>query len=130
PEKPNNEQIDGLVRLNEFRAMLGLPPCEIDLEATLACRDHALFLQQNPDHWTWPEAHEEDPAKPGFTIRGMRAGLRSVIIIGQNEFQKIQAEDSIDGWMGTPYHRFPLLEPNIRRIGFAAEGNVVVLDMG
>lgn len=129
PEKPNDDQIKGLTRLNEFRALIDLPPCEIDLEATLACRDHALFLQQNPDHWKWPEAHEEDPAKPGYTTRGMRAGLRSVIVLSPSG-DDIDPADSLDGWLGTVYHRFPLLEPNIRRIGFAAEGNVVVLDMG
>lgn len=129
PEKPNDDQIKGLMRLNEFRALIGLPMCEIDLEATLACRDHALFLQQNPDHWVWPEAHEEDPAKPGYSTRGMRAGLRSVIVISPDG-DDIDPADSLDGWLGTVYHRFPLLEPNIRRIGFAAEGNVVVLDMG
>lgn len=130
PQKPNKEQLDGLRRLNEFRAMLDLPTCEIDLEATLGCTNHALFLKGNPDHWEWPEAHEEDPAKEGFTIPGMRAGIRSVIVIAQDPNHTIQAEDSVDGWMGTVYHRFPLLEPNIRRIGFAAEQNVVVLDMG
>jgi hypothetical protein len=129
PEKPNEDQIKGLERLNEFRSLLQLPDCELDLESTVACRDHALFLQQNPDHWVWPEAHEEDPAKPGFTVRGMRAGLNSVIVISPNGGH-IDPSDSLDGWVGTVYHRFPLLEPNIHRIGFAAEGNVVVLDMG
>ncbi|MBI5852627.1 MAG: hypothetical protein HZB39_16565 [Planctomycetes bacterium] len=129
PEKPNDDQIKGLMRLNEFRDLLDLPDCEIDLESTVACRDHALFLLQNPDHWQWPEAHEEDPAKAGFTVRGMRAGLNSVIVISPSGGH-IDPADSLDGWIGTVYHRFPLLEPNIKRIGFAAEGAVVVLDMG
>ncbi|MFO1053132.1 MAG: hypothetical protein U1F36_13040 [Planctomycetota bacterium] len=129
PEKPNADQIKGIERLNDFRSLIELPECEIDLESTLACRDHALFLKQNPDHWKWPEAHEEDPAKPGFTTRGMRAGMHSVIVISPNGGH-IDPADSLDGWLGTVYHRFPLLEPNIRRIGFAAEDNVVVLDMG
>jgi hypothetical protein len=128
PEAPGKDQLRALERMNEFRAILDLPPCEIDLEATLACREHALFLRQNPDHWKWPEAHEEDPAKPGFSTRGMRAGLQSVIILSPDG--KLDAAESLDGWMGTPYHRFPLLEPNIRRIGFALEDNVAVLDMG
>lgn len=130
PEKPNRDQIAGLERLNEFRSLLGLSSAELDLEATIACKAHALFLQQNEDHWKWPEAHEEDPAKPGFTTRGMRAGLNSVIVIGNDPSSRIDPEDSLDQWIGTVYHRFPLLEGNVRRIGFAAEGNVVVLDMG
>jgi tetratricopeptide (TPR) repeat protein len=129
PEAPNRDQLRALERLNEFRALAGLPPCEIDLEATEACKKHALFLQQNPEtHWTWPEAHEEDPSLPGFTTPGQRAGMRSVIIT--SERGTIDAADSLDGWIGTVYHRFPLFEPNIRRIGFGHVGNVVVLDMG
>ncbi len=128
PEAPSKDQLRALDRLNEFRAILGMPPCEIDLEATLACRDHALFLQQNPEFWKWPDAHEEDPAKPGFSMRGMRAGMQSVILLSPSGH--IDAAESLDGWMGTPYHRFPLIEPNIRRIGFALEKNVAVLDMG
>ena len=31
------------------------------------------------------------------------------------------ARDSVDGWVGTPYHRFPLLEHNIRRFGLLDE---------
>ena len=125
PETPNKEQLAGLERLNELRAAAGLPPCELDQEATQACIEHARFLLRYPDHWTWPEAHEQDPAKEGFTPRGMRAGMRSVIVIHADDAAK-----SIDSWFGTVYHRFPLLEQDILRIGFAFEGDMCVLDMG
>jgi hypothetical protein len=55
----------------------------------------------------------------------MRCGLRSVIVIHARE-----AAGSVDSWFGTVYHRFPLLAENIRRIGFAFEGDMCVLDMG
>ena len=125
PETPNKEQLAGLRRLNELRAAAGLPPCELDQEATQACVEHARFLLRHPDHWTWPEAHEQDPAKEGFTPRGMRAGMRSVIVIHADDAAK-----SVDSWFGTVYHRFPLLEQEIGRIGFAFEGDMCVLDMG
>ena len=51
-------------------------------------------------------------------------------VIGQDPGRTLDPTDSIDQWIGTVYHRFPLLEPRIRRIGFAVEGNVCVLDMG
>ncbi|MHC4852524.1 MAG: CAP domain-containing protein [Planctomycetota bacterium] len=129
PPIPNPEQIAGLRRLNEFREMAGLPKCELDLEATMACVEHAKFLARHKEHHVWPEAHEQDPAKEGFTPRGMRAGMRSVIVIHARE-----AAHSVDSWIGTVYHRFPLLQENIKRIGFAfetgAEGGMCVLDMG
>ena len=125
PAVPNPEQVAGLRRLNELRAQLGLPACELDLEATQACVEHARYLLKYPDHWKWPEAHEQNPARAGFTPRGMRAGLRSVIVIHARDAAK-----SVDRWFGTVYHRFPLLAENIRRIGFAFEGDMCVLDMG
>lgn len=132
PPVPNPEQIAGLRRLNEFREMAGLPTCELDLEATMACVEHAKFLAMHKEHHVWPEAHEQDPAKEGFTPRGMRAGMRSVIVIYSEGGGS--AADSVDGWIGTVYHRFPLLQENIKRIGFAyesgKEGEMCVLDMG
>lgn len=158
PEFPNDDELDALGRLDEVRAAasfvsvfdsgseaektstknrsrsgweFGLPNCELDSEATAACSDHAKFLTLHKDHWKWPEAHEEDPAKEGFTPKGMRAGLRSVIVMSEGQ---LDSKDSVDQWIGTVYHRFPLLEYNIKRFGVAhesgPEGEVVVLDMG
>ncbi|MHC4077586.1 MAG: CAP domain-containing protein [Planctomycetota bacterium] len=164
PEFPNKDELLGLDRLNAVRRAVTcwkaetgekarpkkagrgtattnnvpegqwnrcLPECELDSEATAACKDHAKFFGKHEEHWKWPEAHEEDPAKEGFTPRGMRAGLRSVIIWSNGA---LDAKRSIDGWIGTVYHRFPLLEYNIKRFGLAYDASgkceVVVLDMG
>ncbi len=148
PEQPNDEELDGLTRLNKLRELAksvpfigekgttegfkSLPPCDLDAEASMACQKHAEFVGEHPEHHKWPEAHEEDPAKEGFTPQGMRAGLRSVIIFSTGG--TLEAEHSIDQWIGTVYHRFPLLQYNINRIGFAyaegSEADVIVLDMG
>lgn len=147
PEQPNDEELEGLARLNALRALAkspadpdskrtgeppGLPRCDLDAEASMACEGHAKFLGLHTEHHKWPEAHEEDPAKEGFTPAGMRAGLRSVIVFTAGG--TLEAADSIDQWIGTVYHRFPLLKYNIDRIGFAyadgPEAEVIVLDMG
>lgn len=147
PERPNDEEIEGLARLNALRKLAtapidpnsrrtgappGLPLCDLDAEASMACEKHAVFLGMHEEHHKWPEAHEEDPAKEGFSPAGMRAGLRSVIVWTKGG--QLDAADSIDMWIGTVYHRFPLLQYNIDRIGFAydegPEADVIVLDMG
>ncbi|HZN37431.1 MAG TPA: CAP domain-containing protein [Planctomycetota bacterium] len=156
PERPSKEELAVVDRLNAVRAELlayswppppqgetkvdvttgtwfGMPPCELDAEASLGCEDHAKFCAKYPDpHLTWPKAHEEDPAKPEFSRRGQLAS--SGVIISVNALGGVDfARDSIDGWIGTPYHRFPLLEHNIKRFGYAYifENNytVGVLDM-
>lgn len=152
PERPSKEEVAVLDRLNQVRAQdlafswpkdespttgtfAGLPPCELDAEASMACEAHAHFLTMHPkEHLKWPEAHEENPALEGFTPRGMRAGMSSVIIHREGNGGVEFAKDSVDGWIGTPYHRFPLLEQNIRRFGYSyvyENGlSVAVLDMG
>ncbi|MEC7583488.1 MAG: CAP domain-containing protein, partial [Planctomycetota bacterium] len=156
PEKPNNEELAVLERLNEVRGtalayslplvegdmidmssgtMGPLPPCQLDAEASLACEAHSQYLTMHTDtHLRWPEAHEEDPAHPEFTPRGMRAAMRSVIVFLNADGGVSFARGSVDGWRGTPYHRFPLLEHNINRFGYSYVYNngwsVATLDMG
>lgn len=152
PERPSKEELAVLDRLNAVRAtplaytwgegqqpedgtFAGLPPCELDAEASIACEDHARFLTKWPaEHLKWPEAHEENPALEGFSPRGQRAAMGSVIIHRQGQAGIEFARDSIDGWLGTPYHRFPLLEHNIKRFGYSFlyenDISVAVLDMG
>ncbi|HLQ38009.1 MAG TPA: CAP domain-containing protein, partial [Planctomycetota bacterium] len=151
PELPNKEELAALERLNQVRGqaigyvnagknladgkLILLPTCELDAEASQACEDHAKYLTKWPkEHLKWPEAHEENPALEGFSPRGMRAGMRSVIIWRQGPGSTEFSRDSVDGWIGTVYHRFPLLEHNIKRFGFAfVEDNgyaIGVLDMG
>ena len=115
--------------------MMPLPLVDLDAEASMACEDHAKYLTKWPEqHMKWPEAHEENPALEGFSPRGMRAGMRSVIVFANGDRGVDFARESVDGWIGTVYHRFPLLEHNINRFGYAYVydngWSVAVLDMG
>ncbi|MGE3172722.1 MAG: CAP domain-containing protein [Planctomycetota bacterium] len=153
PEKPNKEELAVLERMNEVRntplaytvpedqrdlrdgSMGILPPCDLDAEASMACEAHATYLTMwTEEHLKWPEAHEENPAREGFSPRGMRAGMRSVIVFLNGNGGVNFARDSVDGWIGTVYHRFPLLEHNINRFGYSYVydngWSVAVLDMG
>ena len=158
PEKPNKEELAALDRMNAVRGTLcayslpaaadakdtvdmregtvgPLPRTELDAETSIACEDHARYLTRYPDeHLKWPEAHEQNPANEGFSPRGMRAGMRGVIIWTNGDPGPEFSRDSVDGWIGTVYHRFPLLEHNINRFGFSYVSEngyaIGVLDMG
>src|SRR5204862_5435222 len=84
PERPNKEELAALERMNQVRGtacayvlsntnltegkMQALPPCDLDAEASMACEDHAKYLCKWPtEHLKWPEAHEENPAREGFS---------------------------------------------------------------
>lgn len=158
PEKPNREELAVLERMNEVRstllayrlpeaasqrdkvdlrsgAMGTLPPVDLDAEASMACEAHARYLTRYPEeHLKWPEAHEQNPANDGFSPRGMRAAMRSVIAWTERDAGESWARDSVDLWIGTVYHRFPLLEHNIFRFGYSYvyenSHSIAVLDMG
>lgn len=116
-----------LRRLDEIRrATLDAkaPPLAIDRDLSDGCRAHANYLAKHPKQLdAWPDAHEEYPGEDGYTPAGSRAGLSSVIAGGTSS-----PADAIDGWMGTFYHRLPLLDPGLIRIGWSQEGGVAVLD--
>jgi hypothetical protein len=100
-------------------------PLRIDIDLSRGCRLHARYLAKNPEQrGAWPDAHEEYPDQPGFTPEGARAGTSSVIAGGGGGMS-----GAIRGWMGTFYHRIPLLEPNVVRIGWGLEDGTALLDL-
>ena len=96
----------------------------LDAELSRGCAAHGRYLLQNREQLAaWPDAHEEWPDRPGFSTDGSWAGLHSVIVGGVHDWQS-----ALESWMGTFYHRLPLLDPGLVRIGWALEKDVAVLD--
>lgn len=117
-----------VAHLNRIRkkSPAGLSPVSVEESLSEGARRHALYLARHPDQAAaWPDAHEEYADREGFSAEGAWAGAHSVIAPGV-----ASAEESIDAWMGTFYHRLPLLDAGLVRIGFALEGGVAVLDAG
>ena len=98
---------------------------ELDRDLSLGCRAHAGYLQQNPDqYWLWPGMHEELSQRPGFSAVGQHAGRHGVIaFVGSDPAAAISA------WMGTFYHRLPLLDPGLFGVGFGTVGDIAVADV-
>lgn len=102
------------------------PVVVADVELGAGCVAHAKYLGQHPDMvQRWPDAHEENPEHVDWSAHGAWAGRNSVIHPGIQD-----GEAAVQGWMGTFYHRLPLLEPGLLRIGLGQAGNVVVMDSG
>lgn len=98
----------------------------LDDELSAGCKAHAEYLVSNPTQaLAWPDAHEEYADKPGYSPRGAWAGSNSVIAPGCEG-----PKQAIDAWMGTFYHRLPLLDPGLRRVGWGKAGEMCVLNAG
>jgi hypothetical protein len=105
-------------------ARLPLRPVQLDVELSAGARLHALYLNRNPEQLrAWPDAHEEYFDRPGFTSAGAWAGANSVIAPGCRD-----PRQALEAWMGTFYHRLPLLDPGLMRIGWGFDNGVAVLD--
>jgi len=93
-------------------------------ELSAGASAHASYLVENPKQQTaWPDAHEEYPDREGFSPAGAWAGGSSVI-----DFVPDPVE-AVERWMGTFYHRLPLLHPGLFGIGYGKEQRVTVLDV-
>lgn len=104
-----------LAKVNTYRAQAGLKPVELDANLSRGCLAHARYLVINEGHPALEglKAHDEDPNLPGFSEEGRAAGKASDIATGDNE-----PTDGVDGWIATLYHRVPILDPALTRIGF------------
>lgn len=116
-----------LARLGEIRERAGVDPTlGLDEATSAGCLAHARYLAKHRDQLSaWPDAHEEYPDREDFSPAGSRAGLSSVIAPGVSG-----PEEAVDAWLGTYFHRLPLLDPGLLRIGWALEGGIAVLDAG
>ncbi len=105
---------EAVARVNQYRRLAGLSPIVLDAELSRGCRLHARYLLTNLDHPSTRGLgmHDEDAKLPGYTPEGKKAGADSVIAGGMPPLP------SIDDWMATFYHRIPLLDPELGRIGF------------
>ena len=80
---------------------------------------------QNPEQADkWPDAHEEYRDKPGYTAEGHWSGNHANIA-SQTDDPKL----AVDLWIGTFYHRLPMLTPELVRIGWGQAGTMSVLDV-
>jgi len=119
------QTLDELVAIRK-KAACSDKALEIDRDLASGCRKHALYLARNRDQLErWPDAHEEYPDRPLFDPEGAFAGTHAVIHPGVES-----GREAIAGWMATYYHRLPLLEPGLVRVGIALEAGTAVLDCG
>jgi uncharacterized protein YkwD len=117
-------------QINQVRKHAGLGPVTLDEKLAVGAQAHARYVVRNLDH---PKLgglgiHEEDPSLPEATPEGARAGKVAVIA------RISDPVDSVDGWMATLYHRLPLLDPALKRIGYGQEqhpfsGWITVMDI-
>jgi hypothetical protein len=101
-------------------------PLAFDVDSSAGCAAHARYLAAHPEHAArWPDAHEENCEHAEWSAIGSWAGAHAVIAPGVDG-----GVAAVTAWMGTFYHRLPLLDAGLLRVGYAFERGNAVLDSG
>jgi len=100
--------------INAFRALAGLRPVALDPTLSDGCRAHAEYLKINrgkPQIYALA-AHDEDVTLPGATPAGAACAKAANL-----HTSATSVDGAIRAWMGSLYHRRPILTPEVERVG-------------
>ena len=114
-----------LAAVNAARTAAGLPAVTLDPRLTQSAAAHCFYWLANN---ALPAVidlgiHLETPGTPGFT--GVRAGDRANAAgwydgpIVEDITHRGGAVPAVADWMDSVYHRFPIVRPELRSIGYA-----------
>jgi uncharacterized protein YkwD len=119
-----------LEQVNGYRKQVGVGAVTLDAALSRGCQAHADYLVRNEDQPSTQGlgGHDEDPKLPGYSEEGKKAGKAADIAFDVAPLAAVPA------WMASLFHRVPLLDPELRRVGFGAargerSGWVVVVDV-
>ena len=110
--EPPDERALRLV--NHYRQLAGLTPVKLDQQLSAACMEHANYMVQNrgTDAMAGLNAHNQRPSLPGASAAGAACAKTADLFPRVSDLGV-----AIDGWMAGMYHRRPMLDPQLERIG-------------
>ncbi|MEK7469056.1 MAG: CAP domain-containing protein [Planctomycetota bacterium] len=101
-----------LEKINAVRKLAGVGPVTIDAKMSAGCSSHAAYLLKHYDAMmkAGTSMHSEDPKLEGYTKEGAAAGKAS-------DIHYVEPAEAVDGFMASLYHRIPLLNADLQKIG-------------
>ena len=110
--EPPDEQARRL--LNHYRQIAGLTTVKLDRQLSAGCMEHANYMVQNQgtDAMAGLNPHTQRSHLPGASAAGAACAKAADLFIGVSDLGV-----AIDVWMAGMYHRRPMLDPQLERIG-------------
>ncbi|MBV9949001.1 MAG: hypothetical protein JOZ69_19285 [Myxococcales bacterium] len=126
---------DGLTQLNMYRALVGLTPVTLDAASSTGCAAHLQYLicaaAAGGGNGYLEHTETGYPQCTGDG-GGATAGIDSDLAWGQAFSNRQTVGQSfgqaVDDWMNGLYHRTPLLDPGLTKIGAASTQGYNCLD--
>ena len=129
PEGALPEQIAALERVNWYRWEVGLLPIDLDLQLSQAAQYHCdCYVAHHAEYSGGMSAHNEDPSWPDPCMGAApwdRTDAAGVSGWGISEVIAFTGTptSAVDGWMGTLYHRLPIVDPTTQSCGYGERTN-------
>jgi hypothetical protein len=100
--------------LNHYRQLVGVTPVKLDPKLSAGCMEHANYMVQNQgtDAMAGLNPHTQRSNLPGASDAGAACAKAADLFVGVSNLGV-----AIDGWMAGMYHRRPMLDPQLERIG-------------
>lgn len=109
-----------LETLNYYRFSSGLNPVSEDPALSANVNKHVIYLSSSdPKFFTgqYVSRHSENPASPYYTAAGSHSGQEITATLIPNQFQ------SVDMWMGAPFHAMGFMREGLHTAGWASSYN-------
>jgi uncharacterized protein YkwD len=122
----NSEFDEALLRINTYRAWLGIAPIKRHPALDSAAQSHADYYRLNfgDPSLAGVGLHQQSPDKPGFTGSSIADRARAHGYDGRSTNENIGLSGSmiytVEWSIATVNHRLPLLDPRYDDIGFGA----------
>jgi len=100
--------------VNRYRAAAGLSAVQLDGTLSKGCMEHAEYMRLNhgTDAMAGLNAHTQRPDLPGASKAGAACAKAADLFPGVSSLGT-----AVDGWMAGIYHRRPILDPTLQRLG-------------
>lgn len=100
--------------VNRYRAAAGLGAVQLDPKLSKGCMEHAEYmrLHHGSDAMAGLNAHTQRPQLPGATKAGAACAKAADLFPGVANLGA-----AVDAWMAGIYHRRPILDPKLARLG-------------
>ena len=100
--------------LNHYRQLAGLTLVKLDPKLSAGCMEHANYMVQNQgtDAMARLNPHSQRSNLPGASAAGVACAKAADLFPGVSDLGV-----AIDAWMAGVYHRRPMLDPQLERIG-------------